>query len=128
MVVQKRKRPTMRSIVGMPNRDNIKWFDDGTYQAGTDREFEVIHIYDLDTRVIAVFKKDTGDFVTTCQLTEKEDAELKATGNFGGRKNWFSGQVRNLPPQKNVERDFTPVDTFESEVMGMDENSSPLLQ
>ena len=47
------------------------------------------------------------------------------TGNFGGGKGWFSGQ----PPQQNVESDFTPVDTFESDVIGMtpispmDENS-----
>ena len=69
---------------------------DGTYQGGTDREFEAIHIYDLDKKVIAVFKKSTGKFVTTCELTAKEDAELKATGNFGGGKGWFSGQVKNL--------------------------------
>jgi hypothetical protein len=116
----------MRSIVDMPNRDNVRWFEDGTYQGGTDRGFEAIHIYDLDKQVIAVFKKSTGKFVTTCQLTEKEDAELKATGNFGGGKGWYSGQVRNLPPEQ-----ITPVNTFESEVMGMtpmtsmDENSSP---
>lgn len=92
----------MRSIVNMPNRDNVRWFVDGTYQGGTDREFEAIHIYDLDKQVIAVFKKSTGKFVTTCQVTEKEDAGLKATGNFGGGKGWFSGQVKNLPPQPNV--------------------------
>ncbi len=69
----------MRSIVDMPNRDNVRWFEDGTYQGGTDRGFEAIHIYDLDKKVIAVFKKSTGKFVTTCELTGKEDAELKAT-------------------------------------------------
>ena len=53
----------MRSIVDMPNWKNVQWFDDGMYQAGTDREFEAIHIYDLDKRVIAVFKKSTGNFV-----------------------------------------------------------------
>ena len=46
--------------------------------------------------------------MTTCQLTVKEDAELKATGNFGGGKGWFSGQVKNLPP-------VTPVNSFESD-------------
>ena len=115
----------MRSIVDMPNRDNVQWFEDGTYQGGTDRGFEAIHIYDLDKRIIAVFKKSTGKFVTTCELTAKEDAELKATGNFGGGKGWFSGAVKNLPPQQ------TAVNTFESDVTGMtpispmDENSSP---
>lgn len=40
-------------------------------------------------------------------LNLKEDAELKATGNFGGGKDWFSGQVKNLPPQQ------TDVNMFE---------------
>ena len=115
----------MRSIVDMPNRDNVQWFENGTYQGGKDREFEAIHIYDLDKRVIAVFKKSTGKFVTTCELTAKEDAELKATRNFGGGKGWLSGKVLNLPPQQ------TAVNTFESDVTvmtpisPMDENSSP---
>ena len=118
----------MKSIVEMPNRENVLWFEEGSYQGGTDREFEAVHIYDPDKRVIAVFKKSTGKFVTTCQLTEAEDAELKATGNFGGGKGWFSGQVKNLPPQQTEQ---TAVNTFESDVMGitpvspMDENSSP---
>jgi len=116
----------MRSIVNMPNRENIIWIEDGTYQAGSDREFAAIHIYDPITRVIATFKKETGNIVTTCQLDEKEDIELKETGNFGGGKDWHSGKVKNLPPEN-----ITPVNTFESEVMGitpvtsMDENSSP---
>ena len=116
----------MRSIVDMPNRENVKWFEDGTYQGGSSREFDAIHIYDFDNRVIAVFRKDTGNFVTTCQLSKKEHDELESTGNFGGGEGWFSGQVKNLPPEQ-----ITPVNTFESEVMemtpmtSMDENSSP---
>ena len=72
-----------------------------------------------------MFKKSTGKFVTTCELTAKEDAELKATGNFGDEKGWFSEQVKNLPPHQ------TSVNTFESDVTGMtpispmNENSSP---
>ena len=80
---------------------------------------------DDDTKVVAVFNKQTGNFVTTCQLTEKEEIELKTTHNFGVGEGWFSGQVNNLPPQQ------TAVNTFESDVTGitpispMDENSSP---
>lgn len=115
----------MQSIVDMPNRDNVQWFEDGTYQGGTDRGFEAIHIYDLDKKVIAVFKKSTKKFVTTCQLDGDEHDELLETGNFGGGKGWFSGQVKNLPPQQ------TAGNTFESDVTGitpispMNENSSP---
>jgi hypothetical protein len=98
----------MRSIVDMPNRKNVKWIVNGMYQAGTDREYEAIHIYDLDNRVITVFKKETGNFVTTCQLNEAQDRELLETGNFEGAKGWFSGKVQNLP-----------VNSFENDVMGV---------
>ena len=98
----------------------VQWFEDGTYQVGTNREFNAIHIYDLNTRLIAVFKKSTGQFVTTCQLTREEDAQLKATGNFGGQKGWFSGQAKNLPPEQ------TPVHTFESDIKRITPISTPL--
>lgn len=115
----------MQSIVNMPNRDNVRWFENGTYQGNTSREFEAFHIYDLDEQVIAVFKKSTGKFVTTCQLDRDEHNELLKTGNFGGGKGWVSGQVKNLPPEQRS------VNTFERDVIGitpvspMDENSSP---
>ena len=114
----------MRSIVDMPNRYKVRWFEEGTFQGGTDLEIEAIHIYDPIKRVIAVFKKATGNFVTTCQITEKEETELLATGNFGGGEGWYSGQFNNLPP-------VTPVNNFENDVMGvtpitpMDEILSP---
>lgn len=56
--------------------------------------------------------------------------QLKATGNFCVKKDWRSGQVKNLNPKQNFKSDMTPVDTFESDVMvltpisGMSENSS----
>ena len=69
------------------------------------------------TKVVAVFNKQTGNFVTTRELT--------STHNFGGREGGFTGQAKNLPPQQ------TAVNTFESDVKGMtpispmNENSSP---
>ena len=115
----------MRSIVDMPNGDNVQWFEDQTYQGATDREFEAIHIYDLDKKVIAVFKKSTGKFVTTCELNDLEEAELKATGNFGGGKGWFSGQVKNLPPPQTVLNRFESDATGITPIGPMDKNSSP---
>lgn len=103
----------MESIVQMPNRRKVKWFKNGIYQGGTDREFEAIHIYDPETQVIAVFNKSTGKFVTTCLLTPGEVAELKETGNFGGGAEWFSKKVRNLPPEQ------TMINSFQSDVMGI---------
>ena len=51
-------------IADMPNRPNVKWFDNGTYQGQTERGYPAVHIYDLDKQVIAVFKKETGNFIT----------------------------------------------------------------
>lgn len=106
----------MQSIEDMPHRQNAIWFDqdDVTYQGGTDREFPAVHIFDDDTKVVAVFNKQTGNFVTTCQLTEKQETELKATHNFGGEEGWFSGKVNNLPP-----KGITPINSFENDVMGI---------
>ena len=42
-------------IVKMPNRKNIRWFDNGIYQGGTKRGYLAVHLYDLEKRVIAVF-------------------------------------------------------------------------
>lgn len=106
----------MESIADMPYRPNAIWFDqeDVTYQGGTDREFPAVHIFDDDTKVVAVFNKQTGNFVTTCQLTDPEHEELKATHNFGGGEGWFSGKVNNLPP-----KGITPINNFENDVMGI---------
>ena len=76
----------MQSIASMPNRKNIQWFDKGTYQGGTKHGYPAVHIYDKGKQVIAVFKKSTGQFVTTCRLTPAEEQELFKTGNFGGEK------------------------------------------
>lgn len=40
-----------------------------------------------------------------------------------GQNGWFSGQVKNLPPnhssQQTISNEMTPVNTFESDVMGI---------
>ena len=106
----------MQSIEGMPHRSKVIWFDqdDVTYQGGTDREFPAVYIFDDDTKIAAVFNKQTGNFVTTCQLNKEEEIELKTTHNFGGGEGWFSGKVNNLPP-----KDITPINSFENDIMGI---------
>jgi len=94
----------------MSNRPKVEWFDHGTYQGGTNRGFDAVHIYDLDNQIIAIFRKDRGRFVTSCQLDRDEHIELLETGNFGGEIVW--GQVKNLPP-------VTPKNSFENDVMGI---------
>jgi len=132
----------MRSIVDLANRDQVEWFVNGTYQGGTERQFEAIHVYDPFNQIIVVFEKSTRKFVTTCQLTLKQDTELKATGNFGGGENWFSKQAQNLPPLQYFESDvkemtpispmntlsnlgFTPINSFESDVMNITPRDNP---
>ncbi len=98
---------------------NSIWFEDGTYQGGTDREVESINIYNQEENRIAIFKRSTGEFVTFCEPNDDEREDLLETGNFGGQSGWFSGQAKNLPPEQNVAEEMTPIDSFESQVMGM---------
>jgi len=102
----------MRSIADMPNRKNVQWFDDDIYQDGTERGYSAVHIYDLEKRVIAIFKKSTGKFVTTCQLNREKDNELLRIGNLGGDVGLVSEQFKNLPP-------VTQVNSFEIDIMGV---------
>ncbi len=110
---------------------NSLWFEEATYQGGTDREVESINIYSEKHNRIAVFLRSTGEFITFCEPTLNELEDLSQTANFGGQDNWFSSTPKNMPPQQEFVSDFTPVNSFESEVMGItpinsiDENSSP---
>jgi hypothetical protein len=65
----------IQSIEDMPHRPNAVWFDqdDVTYQGGTDRGFPAVYIFDEDTKIAAVFNKQTENFVTTCQLTRHQE-------------------------------------------------------
>ena len=58
------------------------WFDDEMYQGATNQAFGAIHIYEKKQRIIAVFNKESKNFVTTCQLTNREHDELLETSNF----------------------------------------------
>jgi len=75
------------SLVNMPNRKKIEWFDNRMYQGGTERGYDSVNIYDRKTRVIAVFKKQKDEkysqFTTTCKLTVDEETHLfQSGGNF----------------------------------------------
>lgn len=110
---------------------NSLWFEQETYQGGTDREVKSINIYNEKHNRIAVFLRSTGEFITFCEPTLNELEDLSQTENFGGQDNWFSSTPKNMPPQQEFVSDFTSVNSFESDVMGitpissMDENSSP---
>ena len=45
------------SLVKMPEREGIIWFDNGGYQKGTKRGYDSVNLYDKDKRVIAIYKK-----------------------------------------------------------------------
>jgi hypothetical protein len=109
---------------------NTLWFEEATYQGGTDRELESINLYSEEHNRVVVFLRSTGEFISFCEPSLNEVEDLSRTENFGGQDNWFSSTPKNMPPQKDFISDFTPVNSFESDVMGitpissMDENSS----
>jgi hypothetical protein len=45
------------SLVKMPEREGIRWFDNGGYQKGTARGYDSINICHKKERVIAIYKK-----------------------------------------------------------------------
>lgn len=58
--------------------------------------------YNFVRRILLVFKQFTGEYVTTCQLDDKKHAELLRTGNFGDGEDLFSGKVRTVPKDTNI--------------------------
>ena len=71
------------SLVKMPEREGIQWFDNGGYQKGTKRGYDSVNLYDKDKRVIAIYKKqENGEYLfsTTCEVTGKEEAHLLESG------------------------------------------------
>ena len=75
------------SLIDMPNRKNIQWFNNGGYQKGTERGYDSVNLYDPDTGVIAVYRKKEDKeyclFTTTCKLTPVEETHLfESDGNF----------------------------------------------
>nr|YP_010282935.1 hypothetical protein MKT70_pgp100 [Nitzschia ovalis]YP_010282998.1 hypothetical protein MKT70_pgp037 [Nitzschia ovalis]ULD15699.1 hypothetical protein [Nitzschia ovalis]ULD15762.1 hypothetical protein [Nitzschia ovalis] len=115
----------MEYIEDVVTNPNNKWWEEGTYQGGTNREVESINVYNAQLDRIVVFKRSTGEFITICKPTPFELKELRRTdGNFGGGRQWYSSQAKNLPPEDTSEseqnvKDFTPIDSFESHVMGI---------
>jgi len=97
------------SIVNMPNRKNIIWYDDGMYQGGTKRGYNSVNLYDPNNKVIAVFRKDENgnysQFTTTCEVTPLEEQHLFASnGNFVTEavlKSQKAVTIINLIPNKN---------------------------
>jgi hypothetical protein len=74
------------SLVNMPHREGILWFENGGYQKGTKRGYDSLNIYDKRNGVITVYKKQkNGEYIfsTTCELTPIEETHLlKSDGNF----------------------------------------------
>ena len=93
------------SILNMPKRENIVWFDDGMYQGGTDRGYDSVNVFDKETNTIAVFRKDENGeynrFTTTCTLTKTEREYLfNSDGNFVTDNNLNNPEV--FPILKNL--------------------------
>lgn len=93
------------SIINMPNRKGIIWFDNGMYQGGTERSYDSVNIFDKETNIIAVFRKDENGeynrFTTTCRLSEMERNYLfNSNGNFVTENNLKNPEV--FPILKNL--------------------------
>ena len=89
------------SIVNMPKRKNIVWFDNGMYQGGTERGYDSVNIFDKDTNTIAVFRKDENEeynqLTTTCRLTKTEREYLfNSSGNFVTDNNLNNPEVFSI--------------------------------
>jgi len=117
----------MSAIKEVVENKNSIWFERGTYQGGTAREVKTINVYDEKKSLIAIFKQATGEFITFCKLNRQEEADLLKTGNFGGED---SSQAKNAPPKvkpkQNVTNETTPIDSSESDVMGITPDPSSL--
>ena len=74
------------SLVKMPEREDIMWFDSGGYQKGTNRGYDSVNLYDPKARVIAIYRKqENGEYLfsTTCKVTEIEESHLlESNGNY----------------------------------------------
>ena len=70
----------------MPNRKNIVWYQNGQYQGGTPDACDSINLFDLNTKIIAIYQKQPDGkhlFLTTCELTVTEEKHLLySKGNF----------------------------------------------
>jgi hypothetical protein len=66
---------------------NTLWFEEATYQGGTDREVESINLYNAEHNRIAVFLRSTGEFISFCEPDKDEKYDLMETENFGGQDN-----------------------------------------
>ena len=116
----------MDSVRDMPNREGVKWFEDSFYRPDTLRDFKAVLIYDLKTKVIAVFNKFTKRFVTTFKLTGEEQKYLQAIGNLKTEHlisqqtgiNLFKKDVKgNSPVSNDKSTSVTKTHTFENDVL-----------
>lgn len=86
----------------------------------TERGFDAVLFYDEEKRVIGVYNKSTLNFVTTCKVSQAEEIELRATGNFAALLKYPPDRdFMKLNPNPNFRSDMTPLNTFESDVMKM---------
>jgi hypothetical protein len=74
------------SLIDMLNKPNVIWYKKGVYQGGTPRGCNCINLFDPETKLIAVYQKQSDGsnlFLTTCELTVMERDNFIATnGNF----------------------------------------------
>ena len=75
----------MDAIEEIAEDPNSIWFEEGTYQGGTNREVKSINIYNKEENRVVIFKRSTGEFITFCEPKNDEREDLLETGNFGSQ-------------------------------------------
>lgn len=128
--------------IGMDESPRVQWFENGGYQTNTPRGCEAINLYDYEKDLICVYRKrPDGRNILETVLTPT-DAELQhffaSDGHFvsdpvlkdpnwqGPNPNWKGFSESNFPttyktynPSSSGSDGFTPINTFESDVMGI---------
>lgn len=74
------------------------------------RIFNSINVYNTEKNLIAVFDKETHNFITLCQLDKAEREDLKSTGDFIVN---YTGEAKKLPPET------TPINSFENDILNI---------
>lgn len=78
------------SLMDMPNKSSVDWYEDGMYQGGTPYGCKSVNLFDNITDIVSLYQKQPDGsnlFLTTCKLTEREkDHFLQTEGNFISEK------------------------------------------
>lgn len=85
-------------LVALANSEDVKRYDNGMYQGGTERGYESVILYSPESNRLAVFKKgpdgELYPFITVCQPTPLERIFFEeSNGNFVTQTNLKNPEI-----------------------------------